>query len=172
MLVATYALLTLMLEQKCERTSIRQVQECLVQPADASHFDRAALALRAEQLILFAESRHQLRLETSLLPALREASGDAVIALRTHDDLGRAGRKMLPRIRAVLRPTALPGRRQIALACRTVQAYCQNLIDRLACEEELLLPLAQRVLPSDAWFKMGAEFLLQDADREATALSA
>lgn len=165
MLLATYALMTLAIEQKCERTSIQQLQGFLVQP-DSDEFDPAALAIHAEKLIVLAESRHQLRLEKCLFPALREASGDAAMALNALENLGKAGLRMLPRLRAVLRPSAGLGQRQIARACRTVQAYCQNLLARLACEEELL-PMAQRILPSAAWFKVGTEFLLQDAQRDA-----
>jgi hypothetical protein len=167
MLLATYALLTLTVELKCERTSIRHLQDLLSQPSVPHEFDRAALAIHAEKLIALAESRHRCRLEMSLFPALRAASADSVLALRALENLGRAGLKMLPRLRAVLRPTARVGQRHIARACRTVQAYCQNLLERLACEEELLLPLAQRVLPSDAWCRVGTEFLLQDAQRAA-----
>ena len=76
---------------------------------------------------------------------------------------------MLPRLRAVLRPSACLGPQRLARACRTVQAYCQNLLARLACEEELLLPMAQRLLASDAWFKVGTEFLWQDAQRDTPA---
>lgn len=167
MLLATYALMTLTIEQKCERTSIHELQGFLLQSLDSEEFDRAALAIHAEKLIVLAESRHQLRLEKCLFPALREASGDAAAALCALENLGQAGLRMLPRLRAVLRPTARLGQRKIARACRTVQAYCQNLLARLACEEELLLPMAQRILPSAAWFKVGTEFLLQDAQRKA-----
>jgi hypothetical protein len=167
MLLATYALMTLAIEQKCERTSIQQLQGFLIRQPDSDEFDRAALAIHAEKLIVLAESRHQLRLEQCLFPALRAASGDAALALSALEILGQAGLRMLPRLRAVLRPSAGLGRRHIARACRTVQAYCQNLLARLACEEELLLPMAQRILPSAAWFKVGTEFLLQDAQREA-----
>jgi hypothetical protein len=167
MLLATYALLTLTIEQKCERTSVQGLQDFLAQPMTSNEFDCAALIIRFEKLIVFAESRHQFRLENSLFPALREASNEAALALRTLENLGRAGLEMLPRIRAALRPSAELGQQHIARGCRTVQAYCQNLLERLACEEDLLLPLAQRILPSDAWFKVGTEFLLQDAQRAA-----
>lgn len=169
MLLATYALLTLTIEQKCERTSIQELLHVLAQPSNPDQFNGAAVSARSEELILFAESRHQARLENTLFPALREVSGEAALALRALENLGRAGLEMLPRLRAALRPAAGFGQRQIARACRTVQAYCRNLLARLACEEELLLPLAQRVLPSDAWFRVGAEFLLQDAERAARA---
>lgn len=165
MLLATYALLTLTIEQKCERASIRQLQDRLANPIDSSDFDCAALAIFSEELITLAESRYQLRLENSLFPALRAASAEAALSLRTLERLRRAGIDMLPRIRTVLRPTAKLGQQQIVRAFALVQDYCQNLLERLACEEELLMPLAQRVLPSEVWFKVGTEFLLQDAQR-------
>ena len=167
MLLATYALSTLLIEQKCERTSIQSLQDYLAQPLDPNQFDCAALASRSEELILLAESRHQSRLRDSLFPALRAASNEAASALVKLEHLGRAGLEMLPRIRAALHPTADMGQQHVARAGRIVRAYCQNLLERLACEEDLVLPLAQRVLPSDAWFKVGTEFLLQDAQRDA-----
>jgi hemerythrin-like domain-containing protein len=168
MLMATYALSTLVIEQQSERTSIQRLQEYLERPLDAPEFDCAALARHSEELISLAESRHQARLERSLLPALRSASSEAAPSLGTLENLRRAGLDMLPRLRSVLQPTADFGQQHLARACRMVQAYCQNLLDRLACEETILLPLAQRILPVEAWFKMGSEFLQQDAERGAS----
>jgi hypothetical protein len=165
MLTATYALSTLLIEQQCERTSIQRLQAYLERPLDAPEFDCAALARHSEELISLAELRHQARLEHSLLPALRMASAEAASSLGTLENLRRAGLDMLPRMRSMLRPTAQFGQHQLARACRMLQAYCQNLLDRLACEENVLLPLAQRILPNEAWFKMGSEFLQQDAER-------
>jgi hemerythrin-like domain-containing protein len=165
MLLATYALLTLRIEQKRERASIQELQDCLARPAHCDDFDGAELATRSEQLIEFAESRHQRRLENGLFPALRAASVDAGESLRKLEHLGRVGLEILPRIRSVLRPGARLGKQQIARVCILVQAYCQNLLERLACEEEDLLPLAERLLPSEIWFKVGTEFLMQDAQR-------
>lgn len=165
MLLSTYALLTLRIEQKRERASIQELQACLAQPTQSDDFDGAELASRSEQLIKFAESRHQRRLEHGLFPALRAASADAGESLRKFEHLCRVGLEILPRIRSVLRPGARLGKQQVARAYALVQAYCQNLLERLACEEEDLLPLAERVLPSDVWFKVGTEFLIQDAQR-------
>jgi hypothetical protein len=168
MLLATYALSTLLIEVQSERTSIEGLQEFLERPLDAEQFDCAALARRSEELIALAESRHQSRLELSLFPALRTASAEAAAtSLGTLENLRRAGLDMLPRIRSVLRPTADMGQQQVVRACRMVRDYCQNLLDRLACEENVLLPLAQKILPSEAWFQVGSEFLQQDAQRAA-----
>lgn len=165
MLLATYAQLTLRIEQKRARASIQHLQDCLAQPSDCDHFDGAELATRSEELIRFAESHHQRRLEHGLFPALRAVSVEAAESLRKLEHLGRAGLEILPRMRAVLRPGAYLGQPQIARAYVLVQAYCQNLLDRLACEEDVVLPLAERVLPSEVWFRVGTEFLRQDAQR-------
>jgi hypothetical protein len=82
---------------------------------------------------------------------------------------------LAPRLSALtLAPNALSpatslGHMQIARACGRVNSSCQNLLERLAFEEQHLLPLAQRILPTDAWFKIGTEFLLQDAQEQGTA---
>jgi hemerythrin-like domain-containing protein len=167
MLLTTYALSTLLIEQQRERTSIEFLQEYLGRPAEALQFDCAALARRSEELISLAESRHHTRLEHSLFPALRMASAEAATSVGTIENLRRAGLAMLPRMRLVLHPSTVRRQRQLARACRMVRAYCQNLLERLACEEDVLLPLAQRILPSEAWFKVGSEFLQQDAQRAA-----
>lgn len=163
MLLATYALATLEIEQKCERTAIQYLQNFLAQALASNEFDCATLTIQSEQLILLAEFRHWRRLESALFPALRNASNEATRSLQTLENLGRAGIEMLPHLRKSLHPTAHFGKRKIARACRRVNAYCQNLLQRLACEEEQLLPMAQRILPTDAWFKVGAEFLRQDS---------
>jgi hypothetical protein len=165
MLLATYALLTLKIEQKQERASIQHLQDCLVQPSSCEHFDGAALAARSEALIRFAESTHQRRLDHVLCPALRARSNEASESLRRLEHLCRLGREIVPGLRWVLRPGVCLGQQQIAGAYELVHAYCQNLLERLACEEDFLLPLAERVLPAEVWFSVGTDFLEQDAQR-------
>ncbi|HEU4373474.1 MAG TPA: hypothetical protein VFS02_08290 [Telluria sp.] len=163
MLLATYAIATLTIEQTCERTAIRRLQESMDQALASNECDLSALALQSERLILLAESLHWRRLENCLIPALREASNDALQFLQALENLGRAGVAMLPPLRTALRPAPAPSRQHIACACATVNSYCQNLLARLAFEEQQLLPLAQRLLATDAWFRVGTAFLLQDA---------
>jgi hypothetical protein len=168
MLVATYALMTLTIEQDHERNCIYQLQHLLRKPLeDSTEFDCVALTTQFEKLSVLAESRHRQRLEDCLIPALREATNEAGFPLRALERLGQAGIAMLPRIRKMLRPTRYIGRKQMERARRKVQAYCRNLLERLACEEEQLLPFARHVLPGEAWFRIGAEFLMQDARRAA-----
>jgi hemerythrin-like domain-containing protein len=166
MLLATYAMATLTNEQKCERTSIQRLQLSLAKSSSADEFDSSAIAAEAERVIDLAE-RHWARLENALIPAVREASHEETASLQAIENLGRCGLEMLPLLRKALRPTANFGQHQIARACRAVNSYCHNLLQRLACEEQQLLPLAHRVLPMDAWLKLGAEFLIQDARHTA-----
>jgi hemerythrin-like domain-containing protein len=163
MLLATYAIATLTIEQTCERTAIRRLQESMQQALASNQFDPCALSMQSERLILLAESRHWRRLENCLIPALREASNDALLFLQALESLGRAGVDMLPVLRDALLPAAGAGQQHIARACATVNSYCQNLLQRLAFEEQQLLPLAQRLLATDAWFRVGTQFLMQDA---------
>lgn len=166
MLLATYALATLETEQKGERTAIRYLQDFVAQASasasTSNEFDYAALTIQSERLILLAETRHRRRLESGLFPALRGASDEAARSLQTLENLGQAGIDMLPLLRKALSPRSGFGQRHIARACRRVNAYCQNLLQRLACEEEQVLPLAHRVLSIDVWLNVGTEFLIQD----------
>jgi response regulator RpfG family c-di-GMP phosphodiesterase len=164
-LLATYVLATLEMEQKCERTAIRYLQDFVAQASASREFDYAALTIQSERLILLAEFRHRRRLESALFPALRSASDEAARSLQTLENLGQTGIDMVSLLREALRPTADVGQRQIARACRRVNAYCQNLLQRLACEEEQVLPLAHRVLSIDVWLNVGTEFLVQDSQR-------
>jgi hypothetical protein len=163
MLLATYAITTLTIEQTCERAAIRQLQESMDQALASNACDLSALAIQSERLIQLAESLHWRRLENCLIPALRAASNDALLFLQALENLGRAGVDMLPLLRAALTPVPAPNPRHIARACGAVNSYCQNLLARLAFEEQQLLPLAQRLLATDAWFRVGTAFLLQDA---------
>lgn len=163
MLLATYAIATLTIEQTCERAAIRGLQDAMARALASNECDLSVLAMQAEQLIQLAESLHWLRLENCLIPALRAASDDALLFLQALESLGRAGVDMLPLLRKALRPAAGLGQRQIARVCRRLNSYCQNLLQRLAFEEQQLLPLARCLLPTEAWFKVGTGFLMQDA---------
>jgi hypothetical protein len=165
MLLATYALATLTIERTCERKAIVKLQDCMVHAAES--LDCSELSIHSERLILLAESRHWRRWEESLLPALRDATAEAGPSMQSAEELARLGIDMLAPLRDALEPGAQFEQLQLARACERVNGYCENLLLRLNCEEELLVPLARRVLPLDTWFKLGTEFLRQDAELAA-----
>lgn len=157
MLLARYALAIIDSERVCARRYIQQLEDSLRVPAQVSE--------RAERLIAFAETRQRVRLDNTLLPALRTAArlteGGTDAERSAVDDIARlaqAGGEMLPALRDCLRHP----RAESLQAC--VQAYCSNLALRLACEENALLPLACHVLSAEAWFHVGAAFLRQDEE--------
>ncbi len=164
MLIATYALSTLSVEQKKERSFIAHMQLYLhAHAAQPQHIDPVCLEAQLNELTAFAEARHQSKVDACLLPAVRAASHDAAPLLADLENLSRAGHDMLRSVRKYLRHALRDGVVQIENLCRTLERYCQNLLERLAKEEHELLPLAQRVISSDNWFAIGAAFLAYDA---------
>jgi hypothetical protein len=155
MLLARYALAIIDSERICTRRYIQQVQDSV--PAQVCE--------RAHRLIAFAETRQKVRLDNCLLPALRSAAaladGGSDAERRSVEEivqLAELGGAMLPGLRSCLR---YPG--AVSLPA-FLNAYCGNLAERLACEEEKLLPLACHVLSAEAWFHVGAAFLRQDEE--------
>lgn len=164
MLVATYALLTLSIEQKKERNFILRLQHYLHTVSRKPHeMDHAYIASQLDELTHFAETRHQLKVEGCLMPAVRNATADAELLLADLESLSRLGGGMLRAARRCLRRTFRRRSTQIKFLCRTIDLYCQNLLKRLAKEEDELLPLAQRVISSEEWFVIGTMFLSHDA---------
>lgn len=162
MLLAIYALATLALEQKCERDSISHLQVLLARAATSRQCDRTELAHQFEKLIELAEVRHWPRLQHCLIPLLRAICAESEAIADSLESLQRAGAESLLQLRATLRQQSDPG--QVSGRCLPLGEYCDNLLQRLACEEQLI-PLAQRVFCSEEWFRVGREFLRQDASQ-------
>ncbi|HEV7813913.1 MAG TPA: hypothetical protein VGP06_02280 [Janthinobacterium sp.] len=172
MLTATYALLTLTVEQKKERNFItRLLQHVRAVSNKPQAIDAALIASQVYELTQFAEVRHQRKVETCLMPALRHACVDAAPMLADMQSLSSLGGAMLCSVRKRLRRVA-SGVRQVKHLCRALDQYCQNLLARLEMEERQLLPLAQRVMSNEAWFKLGSMFLDHEAKRNEDKRSA
>jgi hemerythrin-like domain-containing protein len=166
MLTATYVLLTLSIEQKKERHFIsRLLQYVQSRARKPQEIDPAYIASQLEELTRFAEARHQRKLDACLMPAVRNASrGEAAPVLNDLEALSRLGHAMLRAVRKCLQRAMRRGAMHGQFLCRTVDLYCHNLLTRLDKEEKELLPLAQKVLPSDEWFEIGSQFLAQEGN--------
>lgn len=166
MLTATYALLTLSVEQKKERNVIsRLLQYVQTVARKPQAVDADYLAVQVDELIRIAEARHQRKVEGVLMPALRRASAEAAPLLADMQSLSTLGGAMLCSVRKRLRRVA-PRGTQMRSLCRAVDQYCHNLLARLEMEERQLLPMAQRLVSSEAWFGIGAMFMAHDGDRQ------
>ena len=167
MLTATYALLTLSVEQKKERNFISRLLLHVRAISNKPHaVDPAFIAAQLEELTKLAESLHQRKVEHCLMPALRHASAESAPLLADMQSLSSLGSIMLSSVRKRLRRVAPKGIGQVKFLCRALDQYCQNLLARLEMEERQLLPLARRVVSSEAWFKIGTTFLDHDATRK------
>lgn len=167
MLIATYALLTLSAEQKKERNFISRILQYLqINAAKPQDIDPAHIESQLNELARFAEARHQHKVEACLMPAVGKATREAGRLLADLESLSRVGSAILRLVRKCLRRAFRPGSAQIRLLGRTMNLYCQNLLQRLAKEEQELLPLAQRVMSSEDWFAIGTMFLSHDARQE------
>jgi len=163
MLTATYVLLTLSIEQKKERHFIARmlqyVQNIARRPQE---IDPVHIQSQLQELITFAETRHQRKVEACLLPAVRAADASSAALVKDLEALSRIGRAMLNAVnkclRRAMRRSAIHGK----FLCRTIDLYCQNLLTRLDKEEQELLPLAQKVISSEEWFEIGSQFLAQE----------
>lgn len=171
MLIATYALSTLSVEQKKERSFIGRIQNTLHGNAGKLHdIDPLRLESDLDQLSRFSESRHQRRVAGCLMPAVRRATDEADALLADLESLGQTGSELLRYVRHSLRPafahsTTHDTHGAIQQLCSSMERYCQNLLQRLTKEEQELLPLARRVMSGDDWFAVGKAFLASDARR-------
>jgi hemerythrin-like domain-containing protein len=170
MLTATYVLLTLSIEQKKERHFIARmlhyVQNIARRPQD---IDPLQIQSQLQELITFAETRHQRKVEACLLPALRAANAHSAALVKDLENLSHIGHAMLRAVHKCLRRAMRRSATQGKFLCRTIDLYCQNLLSRLDKEEQELLPLAQKVISSEEWFEIGSQFLEQE---ERAALAA
>jgi hypothetical protein len=175
MLIATYALSTFSVEQKKERSFIGRIQHTLhAHAGKLQEIDPLRLESDLDQLSRFSESRHQRRVADCLMPAVRRATRDAQPLLgdleTLHGDLETlrdTGSALLLHLRRSLRPAFVNG--SIKQLCSSMERYCQNLLQRLAKEEQELLPLARRVMSSADWFAVGSTLLSHDARRAERA---
>ncbi len=168
MLIATYALSTFSVEQKKERSFIGRLQHTLhTNAGKLQEIDPLRLESDLDQLSRFSEARHQRRISSCLMPAVRRATREADPLLADIESLHQTGSDLLLDLRHRLRPAFANGSTYgtIKQLCCSMERYCQNLLQRLAKEEQELLPLARRVMSSADWFAVGSTFLSHDARR-------
>ena len=172
MLIATYALSTFAVEQKKERSFIGRLQHTLrTNAGKLQEIDPLRLESDLNQLCRFSEARHRRRVTSCLMPAVRRATREADPLLADMESLRQTGSDLLLHVRHSLRPAFEHGSTQgsINQLCCSMERYCQNLLQRLAKEEQELLPLARRVMSSADWFAVGSTFLSHAARRAERA---
>jgi hemerythrin-like domain-containing protein len=168
MLTVTYALVTISVEQKKTRSLLSVLQQQIQRSAQESKAgDRGCLDSLLYQLVQFNEACHWRNVERYIIPALHKVSNEADALIAELEDLSNKAENILRSVRGSTWQAFEQGVEGIGDLYGSMELYCQNLCRRLAKEEEELLPIAQRVIPSEEWFDIAAQFISHDAEVHA-----
>lgn len=168
MLTTTYALISLSVEQKRAHNLLSTVQQLFQNSsADRQRTDPVILESVISQLAKLDASCHRRKVEVYVIPAIQKATKEGDSLLAELESLSAAGLRILESVREWVRQAFAQGVTEVKELYSSVELYCNNLLRRLAKEEEELLPLAQRVISSDEWFAIGAQFLSLYAESKA-----
>ena len=120
--------------------------------------DFELLSLMIDYIDLFPERLHHPKEDQHLFTALRRRTADAGAILQELAAEHKRGAHMIDDLRYALaryRLAGADGRAQFAAA---VQAYAKFHWEHMRKEEEVVLPLAERVLTQDDWLALDAAF--------------
>ncbi len=163
MLTATYSIVALKLEQNRARWTFSSIQQYIlnsirnIKSAGGIDFDGML-----NRLAQFEQTCHQRKMEVFVIPALRRFTHEADALLDELDSLSAASLALLRSLRDKLHDVLRQGAAAVEEICASLEQCCTTLYRRLAREEELV-QIAERVIPSDAWFGIAADFLSHDA---------
>ncbi len=162
MLTATYSIVALKLEQKRARWNITALQQYISNSVrnlkSASGLD---LELMLNRLSQFEKYCHQRKMEIFVIPALRKITHEADSLLDELESLSSLSLAMLRSLREKLQEALRQGALKIEEVCTSLEQCCSNFYKRLNKEDELV-QIAERVIPSDAWFGIAASFMSYD----------
>lgn len=165
MLTATYAILTLSVEQKKTVSLFSTLQQYFQSgSANLQGIDPDSLEPVLHQLAQFDASCHRRKIDVYIIPAIQRITKDADSLLAELETLSSRGANILRAVREHLQQAIEQGFVQIKELCCAMECYCHSLLQRLAKEEAELFPLAQRIITSEEWFSIGANFLSLDAE--------
>jgi hemerythrin-like domain-containing protein len=164
MLTATYSLITISAEQRNSRSILSRLQEyiriCLkkIQAHDLINL-RAAF----EKIAQFDQYCHARKMELYVIPSIRGMTEEVDSLIEELESISARGIDILRSAQEKLRNVFEQGVSQLSELCRSMDVYCENLLQRLAKEEEELLPMVQRSLGNEGWFRIAEKLLTDDA---------
>ena len=168
MLTVTYALVTISVEQKKARGMLSVLQQQIQRSTqELKTADRNCFESVLYQMVQFDEACRWRNVERYVIPTLRRVSKEADALIAELDALSSKAEGILRSIRGHAWQAFEQGTDGIGELYRSMEQYCHNLRQRLAKEEDELLPIAQRVIPSEEWFDIAAQFISHDAEVHA-----
>lgn len=161
MLTATYSIVSLELEQKKARWTLSSLQQYIFNSIrhlkSAGGVDFEQLLQRLSQFEKYCQQR---RVATFLVPMLRKITREADPLLDELEQLTAAGMALMRSLQARFRQALSHSGLLVEELCQSLEACCLNFCQRLNREEELVR-LAERVMPSEAWFGFAEQALSQ-----------
>ncbi len=163
MLTATYSIVALKLEQSRARWTFSSIQHYILGSIrnikSAGGIDFEGMLNRLAQ---FEQSCHQRKMALIVIPALRRFTHEADALLDELESLSEASLALLRSLRDKLQRAMRQGAAAIEEICASLEQCCSTVYRRLAREEELV-QIAERAIPSEAWFGIATDFLSHDA---------
>lgn len=165
MLTVTYSIVALKVEHKKARWTFSSIQQYIMNGIrnikGASKTDFEHMLNRLSQ---FEKYYRERKIQIFLIPALRKLTHEADPLLDEMESLSAHSHSLLKSLRERIQEGLRQGRVLVEEVCSSLELCCSNFYRRLAREEELV-QVAERLIPSEAWFGIAANFLSHDARR-------
>ncbi len=164
MLTATYSIIALKIEQNRARWTFSSIQQFIlsgirnIKTAGSIDFDVDAMLTRLNQFEKFC---HQRKMEVFVIPALRKVTHEADSLLDELERLSAASVSLLRAVQEKLQQALRNGVAVIDEICASLEQCCAHFFRRLAHEDEVV-QIAERVMPTEAWFGIAESFLSVD----------
>ena len=165
MLTATYSIVALELEHKKARWTFSSLQQYVL--TSIRHLKTAGgidIDQLFQRLSQFEQYCRQRRVATFLIPMLRKITREADALLDELEQLSAAGMALMSSLQARFAQAFSQGALAVEELCQSLEACCVNFCQRLSREEELVR-IAERVMPSEAWFGFAASALSQQSKK-------
>ncbi|RZI44108.1 hypothetical protein EGT07_01375 [Herbaspirillum sp. HC18] len=161
MLTTTYSITLLSSEQQKARRILGKLEHCLRLEAsqDAGGTDAAWLEKVRAKLVAIDRFCHERKIELYLIPVLRKVAGEAGALLDRLASLRVDAMRILDYMNDRIRHMIEGGQADIALLVSVAGVYCRIVRERLALEDNELLPTAHRLLSNEDWFQVASRCL-------------
>lgn len=169
MLIVTYSLVTLSVEQERTRNILAALQQRAQHCATQSQCgDTSVLESILDQLTQFDDACRERNIELYVIPAIRRATQEADHLLAELESFSSLGSNILKSVRSRLQQDIEQGMQKARGLAGSMGLYCHHLLTRLSREDEELFPMARRVITSEEeWFTIASQFISHDAELHA-----
>ena len=165
MLTVTYSFVAVSAEQEKAHGILSRLQQYIQNAWQGlQNVDLAFLDAAFNRLLQFDDYCRNRKVERYLIPALRCATREADALIAELEALSARGAEILHAVGRHLASALEVSSIGAGEICHSMELYCRSLSTRLKKEDDLLFPLARRLLSVEEWFSLAAKFLADDAE--------